>query len=424
MSASQKSLIIGYGIVQDEGGRLLLLRRRAGEALWPSQWWLPGAETPLTEEPDDTVPRLFARLLRQQVDAVYAHTVFSPEPASGRHTVHNGYLVTVQQHLDGAPEDEANPFDAMEWWEPAAALAALPEPQAELLATVLQRQADGWSFATDDDADFLFSETAPPLSPLPNRTHAERRTSGAALLAEVTGNPQFAETIEARMGPFGSYLIDHLWGDIWQDGQLSRRQRTLAAMSAAAALMQWDAFAFNAAIGEHTGVTREEIVEICLQLTVECGFPNGNLALTRMLREWAESGDPYPPEPAAGKDDTQRRAAAASISEALSGRPVDPAALAADAQQQLGSVGRLTVDWAWGDIRPRPNLPPADRALCILAMHTALGRERELEGDLQAAQRLGCTWDQLDGTLAVTSAFCGLPRASDAARILQRLRTS
>ena len=30
-----ESLIIGYGVVLDDGGRVMLLRRRAGESLWP-----------------------------------------------------------------------------------------------------------------------------------------------------------------------------------------------------------------------------------------------------------------------------------------------------------------------------------------------------------------------------------------------------
>ncbi|MCY3733593.1 MAG: hypothetical protein OXG42_04875, partial [Chloroflexi bacterium] len=127
-----ESLIIGYGVVLDDDGRVMLLRRRAHEALWPDQWWLPGDVTPLDEEPDDTVPRLFEHLLRQRVRAAYAHTVYGEEPSSRRHTVHNAYVVTVEESLGGAPDDETNPFDAMEWWDVPAAVAELPEQQSEL----------------------------------------------------------------------------------------------------------------------------------------------------------------------------------------------------------------------------------------------------------------------------------------------------
>lgn len=156
-----ESLIIGYGVVFDDQGRVMVLRRRSHEALWPGRWWLPGDVTPLSEEPDDTVPRLFAQLMRQRVRAVYAHTVYGPEPVSRRHTIHNAYLVTVEEALDGAPDDESNPFDAMEWWDASLALAELPDEQRELLATVVDRVEAGWDFEAATPLDDLFAESAP-----------------------------------------------------------------------------------------------------------------------------------------------------------------------------------------------------------------------------------------------------------------------
>ncbi len=419
-----ESLIIGYGVVFDDAGRVMLLRRRERESLWPDSWWLPGDVTPLSEDPDQTVPRFFARLLRQRVSAAYAHTVFGDEPQSGRHTVHNAYVVSVEAALDGAPSDENNPFDAMEWWDVSSAIAELPLAQAELLSTVIQRIEQGWDFETDSSLDALFADEPSPASePIPTRTHDERREAGAALLSQLTRQDDFANAIESRMGAFGSYLIDHIWGDIWQDDQLNGRDRSLAAMSAAGALMQVDAFAFNASIGERNGLGRDEIVEICVQLSVECGFPFANACLTRMLSDWSRTSEPYRPSPAIGKDDDARRRDAAAVSEMLTGRTNSPDAIAQDAQRQLGSVGRLTVDWAWGDVWNRTQLSQRDRAIAVLAMHTAIGRTRELEQDLHTAHRLGCNWDELDGVIAIVSAFCGLPRSSDAARVLQRLRS-
>ncbi|MCY3559170.1 MAG: hypothetical protein OXH13_11095 [Chloroflexi bacterium] len=163
-----ESLIIGYGVMFDDQGRVMLLRRRSREALWPGQWWLPGDVTPLSEEPDDTVPRLFAQLMRQRVRAVYAHTVYGPEPASRRHTIHNAYLVTVKEALDGAPDDESNPFDAVEWWDASSALAELPEQQGELLATVIERLDSGWDFEANASLEDLFAEdVSTPATPQP-----------------------------------------------------------------------------------------------------------------------------------------------------------------------------------------------------------------------------------------------------------------
>ncbi|MCY3568673.1 MAG: hypothetical protein OXH38_08595 [Chloroflexi bacterium] len=156
-----ESLIVGYGVMFDDHGRVMLLRRRNREELWPGQWWLPGDVTPLSEEPDDTVPRLFAQLMRQRVRAVYAHTVYGPEPESQRHTIHNAYLVTVEEAFDGAPDDESNPFEAMEWWDASSAIAELPDQQSELLANVIERLDSGWDFAADTSLDDLFAEEVP-----------------------------------------------------------------------------------------------------------------------------------------------------------------------------------------------------------------------------------------------------------------------
>lgn len=179
-----QSLIIGYGVVLDEEGRVMLLRRRSHESLWPGTWWLPGDVTPLDEEPDDTVPRLFEHLLRQRVRAAYVHTVYGEEPTSGRHTVHNAYLVTVEEALDGAPDDETNPFDAMEWWDVPSAVAELPPSQAELLSTVIERRESGWDFDAGPSLDDLFDEgmSTPAVAP-PSRASLSARDLALTRLA-------------------------------------------------------------------------------------------------------------------------------------------------------------------------------------------------------------------------------------------------
>ena len=423
-----ESSIMGYGVLFDDAGRVLLFRRREGEELYPLDWWLPGDVTPITEEPDDTVPRLFEDLLGLWVSSRYALTVTGTEPSTDVHTIHNAYVVTTDSRVDGMSDMERYPFEAWRWWDVEAALPELPDMHAELLSRVVELRESGWQLEDDETLDDLFDDDEPEEpalqhSSIPDRSHKERRDAGAKILAEVTGRENFAAEIESRMGPFGSYLVDHIWGDIWQDGLLSRRDRSLVAMSAAGALMQVDGFAFNAAIGLQNGLSRDEIVEVCVQLTVECGFPYGNLALSRVLADWEQSDDPYRPKTAAEKSDQQRRQIAADVGEILVGRRMGQEQIAEDAVRQLGSLGRLTIDWAWGDVWSRNELSHRNRAMVVLAMHIATGRERELEADLQTAHRLGCDWDELDGVIAIASAFCGLPRASDAARILQRLRT-
>ena len=173
------ALIIGYGASFDAAGRVLLLHRRPDHPPWAGQWWLPGGITPLSEEPDATVPRLFADLLRQQVSAAYIDTVFGQEPLSGRHTVHNGYRVHVEHTLGAQPPDETNPFDSAQWFSADQALAELPAEQASLLRSAIEREAGGEARTAEQqhvDLDALFEAlegaAAAPSDPLSARDRA------------------------------------------------------------------------------------------------------------------------------------------------------------------------------------------------------------------------------------------------------------
>ena len=409
------ALIIGYGILFDDANQVMLLRRRATEALWPERWWLPGDITPLNEEPDSTVPRIFGHLLRQQVRADYLETVYGTEPQSGRHTVHNGYLVTVLEALDPQPEDETNAFDAMQWFDPEVALAELPQEQAALLAAALQRRANGWTPDEDITLETLFEDLSEGTTDeTPAITHAERRRTGSKLLAEVTGQPDIAAALEHNLGPLGDYLIDHVWGDVWQDGLLSKRDRSLAACAAAAALRQTDAFAFNARIGERNGLTKPELIELTLQIAMECGFPPANEAITHLLADWRRDDPDYAPEPAPAKDDDQRRADADRVAAQLGASP-------GQIRQALGPSARLILEFAWGDIFSRPQLSLRDRSLIGAAVNVAVGQPADLPRHFASAMSFGVTAGELHGTIAIASVFCGVPRAADAAAALQSM---
>lgn len=407
------ALIIGYGILFDDADQVLLLRRRASEALWPERWWLPGDVTPLDEEPDATVPRIYAHLLRQEVRADYLETVYGTEPQSGRHTVHNGYMVTVIDALDPYPEDETNAFDQVQWFAPADAIAELPQEQAALLASALERQAQGWTPEEDVTLESLF-EDLPQSAPheTPAKTHAERRRVGSELLAEVTGQPEIAASLQRNLGPLGDYLIDHVWGDVWQDDRLAPRDRSLAACATAAALRQTDAFAFNARIGERNGLTKPELIELTLQIAMECGFPPANEAITHLLADWRRDQPDYAPEPAPAKDDDQRRADADRVAAQLGSSPDQ-------IRQALGPSARLILEFAWGDIFSRPQLSLRDRALIGAAVNVAVGQPADLPRHFASAMSFGVTADELYGTIAIASVFCGVPRAADAAAALQ-----
>ena len=390
------ALIIGYGVQFDAEGRVLLLHRRADRPPWADLWWLPGDVTPLSEEPDATVPRLFAHLLRQEVEIGFVETVFGEEPQTGRHTVHNGYLVTLRGALDPQPDDESNPFDAMQWFGREEALAELPSEQAALLRGAISLDEQGAAPEPPTDLDALFGE--PPAQPAqPGMPAAEtrlprerRRELGRDILAEIAGDPDFAQ-----LGALGDWLVEHVWGEVWQTDQPSRRERSIAAVALCAALRLHDALRFNARIAEANRLSREEIGDVCLQLAADAGFPYANESLALLGQLWQLEFGRFAPAP--------------------SNAP------AADAPVGGGELERTSLAWTREEVWSRPQLTPRERAIVSLMAVLALGPSERIEAQLLQALRGGVSAAELDGLMPLVAVFAGVHRAQAGAEALARL---
>ena len=385
------ALIIGYGVRFDDEGRVLLLHRRADRPPWAERWWLPGDATPLTEEPDATVPRVFAHLLRQDVSVGYVETVFGEEPQSGRHAVHNGYLVTLRGALDPQPDDETNSFDEAQWFTREEALAELPSEQAALLRAAIELDEAGIEPEPPRDPDALFAEP-PTQREEPTRAPREvRRDRGEAILGEVLGTvPDFGE-----LGAFGDWLVEHVWGEVWQTEHPSRRARSIAAIALCASLRLWDALRFNVRIAEANGLSRDEIGEICLQLAADAGFPYANESLAELGRLWALESGRFAPAPSDA-----------------------PPADAPDGRDELE---RTSFAWARGDVWSRPQLPARERALVSLMAVLALGVSERIDAQLAHALNSGVSAAELDGLMPLVAVFAGVHRAEAGASALRRL---
>ena len=453
------ALIIGYGVRFDEDGRVLLLHRRRDWAPWADRWWLPGDATPLTEEPDATVPRVFAQLLRQQVDAGFVGTVFGEEPTTGRHTVHNGYLVTVRMALDPQPDDETNPFDAAQWFTREEALAELPSEQAALLRSAIELDEAGLAPAPSADLDALFDsvgteperaesacETAAGAPDAPDAvgaprmaggteramttdgttqgtTHAERREAGVQTLHEMTGTLARAfPFMEKRNGAFGTFVLDYVFGQIWQGEELNRRDRNLVSLAMLGALERIDAVRFHASFTKRNGLEREEVAEVALQIAAYAGFPAGNLMIDALHQMWTKADlEEYVIPPAAHKDDEQRHRDAVDVLRTLNGleEAQDPAEVLAG-MERIGVVGKLAFEFAFGDLWSREQLSRRDRSLVVVSILVALNKVEELRFHIPGALNHGVTPTELEGVMATAAYCCGFPRAVEGMRALQR----
>ena len=255
-------------------------------------------------------------------------------------------------------------------------------------------------------------------------THAERRQAGTNLLAEMTGaGPGFAANAEQRTGAFGSYVVDYIFGQVWQGDDLSRRDRTIVALAMLGALERLQAVRFHASFGPANAVSREEITEIALQIAGYSGFPAGNEMINVLVDAWSQAdGEPYVIPPAQHKDDDQRHRDAVDVMRTLNGADVaqDPAEALAG-MERIGPVGKLAFEFAFGDLWARSQLSRRDRSLVVVSILVALNKPDELQFHIPGALNHGVTETELMGVMATAAPYCGFPRAVEGYRTLARI---
>lgn len=75
------------------------------------------------------------------------------------------------------------------------------------------------------------------------------------------------------------YKRQVLYGDIWERPGLSKRDRSLATVSALVAMNRPDQLRSHLAIAKRNGVTEEELIETITHLAFYSGWPNAVSAI-------------------------------------------------------------------------------------------------------------------------------------------------
>ena len=126
-----------------------------------------------------------------------------------------------------------------------------------------------------------------------NETSVQSRyEKGLALIAEIDRSQ--AERIISGLADiapdFAQYLVEFAFGDIYSRLGLDLKSRQIATMAALGALPQLKVHIHFAL---ESGCSREEIVEIIMQMAVYAGFPaalNGFAAAKEVFAERAQRG--------------------------------------------------------------------------------------------------------------------------------------
>jgi len=109
----------------------------------------------------------------------------------------------------------------------------------------------------------------------------ERLEAGATMRRAVLGDAhvdraQAAATDFTR--DFQEFITRTAWGDVWTRPGLEPRARSMVTIAMLAALGRFEEFELHVRATRNTGVTRDEVREILLQVAVYAGVPAANSA--------------------------------------------------------------------------------------------------------------------------------------------------
>ena len=93
--------------------------------------------------------------------------------------------------------------------------------------------------------------------------------------------PSSAQKLMGDIAPKLAELTDKvLFGDVWERPGLSKRDRSLATVSALIALNRPDQLRSHLALARQNGVTQDELIETITHLAFYAGWPNAVTAIS------------------------------------------------------------------------------------------------------------------------------------------------
>jgi len=261
-----------------------------------------------------------------------------------------------------------------------------------------------------------------------SRSYEERHQTAEEVMLRMQGgrvDPERAgRAMHRRLGALGSYAVDYVMGDLWSRPQLAPRDRSLVVIAVLASMGSTEELAAHVEIGLNHGLSREEIDEIVLQVAAYAGYPMAMAASRVVERTFCRlDGVERQParQPAESKSDDQRRADATDVLRTLTaGRAAsEPDAALAGIVDQLGEVGRLAFDWAFGEVWSRSQLSRRDRSLVVVGILTWLSKDNELAFHIPAPLNHGLSREEVTEVMVQMCVYGGFPRAVEGMRAAQ-----
>lgn len=213
--------------------------------------------------------------------------------------------------------------------------------------------------------------------------------------------PADTEALAAVSPALKAYTEDHLFGRVWVDEALSRRDRSLATVAALIARSEAEGMGAYIAYALDNGVTPAEISETITHLAFYAGWQNAMTAVSAAAGVFAERG--------IGEDQLP----AVEPAEMLALDQEGEANRQQRVQSTYGSVSQGVVDnteeLLFLDLWLRPALAPRDRSLVTVAALIAAGHVNQMPFHLNRAMDNGLTRDEASAMLSHLAFYAGWP---------------
>ncbi|MCQ0986954.1 carboxymuconolactone decarboxylase family protein [Jiella marina] len=241
-----------------------------------------------------------------------------------------------------------------------------------------------------------------------------RKIAAIACSFTLAASPVFAqESLPLDRAPIGdvspaleSYTADDLFGQVWSDEALSKRDRSLATIAALIARSQSEGLRDYIAYALDNGVTPTEVSETITHLAFYAGWQNAMIGVDAAGSVFSERGISADQLPAAEPDDML---------------PLDQEAEDArqsSVQERYGDVSQGVVDnteeLLFLDLWLRPGLEPRDRSLVTVAALIAAGHVQQITFHLNRAMDNGLSKDEASALLSHLAFYAGWPNVFSA----------
>ena len=119
----------------------------------------------------------------------------------------------------------------------------------------------------------------------------ERYNQGMQVRRAVLGNAHVDRTLakkDAFNDEFEQLITRYAWGEAWTRPGLPRHTRSLVTLAALVALNHGDYVRLHLRGAINNGVSRDEIKELLMHLSIYCGVPSANAAFRIAKEVFAE----------------------------------------------------------------------------------------------------------------------------------------